>query len=46
MILALTEIDYLIDNPKPIGLVLATEGVSEVENNVDLITAYDLKRIK
>lgn len=34
--LALAEIDYAIDNHKPISHVLATKGTTEAANNVAL----------
>lgn len=46
MALALTEIDYTIDNAKCIGPVLRAEGTHKVVNNAALIMTNDFNRVK
>ena len=46
MILALIEIDYVIDNPKSIDIMLAIERMFEAANSVTLIMVYDFERVR
>jgi flagellar biosynthesis regulator FlbT len=46
MILTLIEIDYVIDNPKSIDIMLAIERMFEAANSVALIMVYDFERVR